>query len=74
MREPLRRPAIKDGAVLCGAGALIVAVDRYSIGAMGAGNLLGLAYVPNPIPEPTSLALVGIGAAAVWIRRRRKAK
>jgi DNA-binding beta-propeller fold protein YncE len=85
---PLNGPTNPNGLAFNSDNGILYLVDNstdsfYSInlgtgaanliGAMGTGNLLGLAYVPNPIPEPTSLALVGLGAAAVWMRRRRKA-
>lgn len=40
------------------------------IGSTGSGNLLGLAYVP--VPEPASMAVLGLGAAAL-LRRKRNA-
>ncbi len=43
-----------------------------SIGDMGSGNLLGLAYVADPIPEPATMAILGLGAIATLRRRRQK--
>ncbi|MEX2243750.1 MAG: PEP-CTERM sorting domain-containing protein [Fimbriimonadaceae bacterium] len=40
------------------------------IGSMGSGNLLGMAYVP--VPEPGTMAVLGLGALAL-MRRRKKA-
>lgn len=40
------------------------------IGSTGTGNLLGLMYY-NPVPEPASMAALGLGAAALLRRRRR---
>ena len=40
------------------------------VGAMGAGNLLGLAYV-NPVPEPATLAVLGMGVVAILKRRKK---
>lgn len=38
------------------------------IGSMGAGNLLGLAYIP--IPEPSALIAIGIGLSSLLAARR----
>lgn len=40
------------------------------VGSTGAGNLLGLAFVPE-IPEPSTLALAGVGLASLLTRRRK---
>jgi hypothetical protein len=39
------------------------------IGSMGSGNVLGMAYVP--VPEPGTMAVLGLGAL-VLARRRKK--
>lgn len=40
------------------------------VGSTGAGNLLGLAYV-NPVPEPATMAILGLGIVALMKRRPR---
>jgi len=40
------------------------------IGSTGTGNLLGLAYIADPIPEPATMAVLGLGALAALRRRR----
>jgi DNA-binding beta-propeller fold protein YncE len=40
------------------------------VGSTGAGNLLGLAFVPE-IPEPSTLAAAGLLSGAALLRRRR---
>lgn len=41
-----------------------------AIGSTGSGNLLGLAYV-NPVPEPTTMTLMGLAGFAAWRRKKR---
>lgn len=40
------------------------------VGSTGTGNLLGLAYV-NPVPEPATLAALGLGVVAILKRRKK---
>ena len=41
-----------------------------AVGSTGAGNLLGLVFIPE-IPEPSTLALAGIATGAALLRRRK---
>ena len=46
---------------------------NVSSNAPGAFRILGTPFAGGPhIPEPSSLALLGFGAAAVWLRRQRR--
>jgi hypothetical protein len=55
---------------LSGDGMVTLALQRNA--GLGAWNYVAAKYDFQPIPEPATLLLTGVGAATLWERRRRR--
>jgi hypothetical protein len=55
---------------LSGEGMVTLALQRNA--GLGAWNYVAATYDFQPIPEPATLLLTGVGAATLWVQRRRR--